>query len=148
MSLVQPKGKGGKHCCRIIVVVEWIYYAVFSAVGKKIVHYLLLEEIVPEIFALESVLLQCVIFLDDCAVFRCQFAEIREVHVDLLWLFMIIIVDDDIATMDDELVLVEVLVDLPTLLAVWAIFATIDAKLKYGRILRCRRSMEVHFFLL
>lgn len=129
-------------------MVEWVDYTVFRAIGEKLVYYLLLKEVVPEVFSLESVLLQWIVFHDDSSVFRCQFVEVREVHVDLLRLVMIVVVDDDVATVDDELVLVEVLVDLPTLLAVWPIFATTDTKLKDCGVLRFWCSIEVHFFLL
>ena len=103
--LMQPKCEGSNHFVSVVIMVVRTHCNLSVDVGQELVDRILLEEVVPEVFPGESVLLKGHGIHDDFTCGRGQIVKSGEDEVDLLRLVMVVVVDVYVAAMDDELVL-------------------------------------------
>ena len=125
----------GKQIFSINCQVIWVDFEIRLLVkGQKRAYNFLFKKVVPLVFTSESVLFKSEYFLNETAIFRDECINDWKENVDLLRLFMIIIIDHNLSTVDHEDVEREILLNFIFRLTNRLSVTLLDTNLIYGRL--------------
>ena len=125
----------GKQIFSINCQVIWVDFEIrLLVIGQKRTYNFLLKKVVPLVFTSESVLFKSKYFLNETAIFIDECINDWKENVDLLRLFMIIIIDHNLSTVDHEDVEREILLNFIFRLTNRLSVTLLDTNLIYGRL--------------